>query len=83
MGPVWLGDIALRGHRLCWVGGVMTDPDAVTFMYFLGICAVLALIGLWLDRKKRNRWVKRDAWKPTGSHPSFWSTSNRGRTMCR
>ncbi len=80
MERVCVGTVALRCHRLCWVDGVMN----IGIQFLLVYAAILLCIG-WAVRKrvKRNRWVRSDAWKPTGSHPSFWSRESRGQTMCR
>lgn len=33
----------------------MNDPDAVTMIAWLGILAVLALTGMWMERKLKRR----------------------------
>ncbi len=47
---------------------------------FIAICLA---VGLWVTRKKRNRYVSRSAWNSRQAHDSFWQNDRRGDAQCR
>lgn len=52
-------------------------------LVFWAVVIALLCIGVALTQPKRNRRVRRSAWKPGPAHPSFWNNDRRGDVECR